>query len=76
MKQGENGNKNACQRYATATCHIHRACDIECVRRTHRCLNVRSATANRKKNRNVNEKRCTKSTTKMVFCHVAVPNAN
>lgn len=40
------------------------------------CLNVRSATANKKKNRNANEKRSTKSMNSTVFCHVVSPNAN
>ena len=40
------------------------------------CLNVRSATANKKKNRNANEKRNTKSINSTDFCHVDSPNAN
>lgn len=41
-----------------------------------RCLNVRSATANKKKNRNANEKRSTKSINSTDFCHVVSPKAN
>lgn len=40
------------------------------------CLNVRSATASKKKNKNVKNNRSIKSTTKTVFCHVDWPNAS
>lgn len=40
------------------------------------CLKVRSATANRKKNKNVKHSRSTKSMNKTVFCHPDLPNDN
>lgn len=40
------------------------------------CLNVRSATANRKKNRNVKQKRSRKSMNRTVFCQPDVPKDN
>lgn len=44
--------------------------------RAYRCLNVLSATANRKKNKNVKQKRNTKSLNKIVFCQPETPNDN
>lgn len=43
---------------------------------TNRCLNVRSATANRKKNRNVRQNRRAKPMVRTNFSHVWSPNAN
>lgn len=53
--------------------------DVKCEKSLayeNRCLNVRSATANRKKNRNVNENLKMKSINKTVCCHVVSPNAS
>lgn len=53
--------------------------DVKCEKSLaykNRCLNVRSATASRKKNRNVRQNLSMKSINKIVCCHAVSPNAS